>query len=341
MPMTAQQLSPGPDAGPVELSVVLTADRRTRVAEALRLYRPALDALGRSYEVICVVDGTATGSLAELAALSRAWPELEVFPRRPWGGEDAELGTAFRRSRGALVLTLPPFLEIAPERLAELFERIGDSDMVIVNREDQPISGLQQRVLKAAFRLFFGHTVSDVFSRVRLSRRDVLEEVGGFGVRQHFIPVMAADRGYRVVEATVDRRAGPQRTIPHTPFLLRPVGYMSALIDAITLFVVLKFLRRPLRFFGAIGLPVLLVGLLLTSALVFGRLFLGMALADRPALIFGVLMVVLGIQIIAIGLVGEIIIFANSRHMKQYKVATILRRDRDAAEVQELAPGGD
>ena len=81
---------------------------------------------------------------------------------------------------------------------------------------------------------------------------------------------------------------------------------------------------RPLRFFGSIGLPVFLAGAILTTVLVLQRLFGDAALADRPALIFGIIMVVLGIQVIAIGLVGEIIIYAGSRRLKQYEVREII-----------------
>lgn len=322
------------NADSVDLSVVMAANRNSNVCEALQQYRPVLDGLGRSYEVLCVVESAGNAAIAALTEMARDWPELEIFARRPWGGEDAELGTAFRRSKGKLVLTLPPFLEISPDRLPQLFDRIDEADMVIVNRADQPIGGSQQRLLKGVFGLFFGHTVSDVFSRVRLSRRDVLEEVGGFGVRQHFIPVIAADRGYRVVETTVESNTTPEAA--SRKFVFRPGGYLSAMFDAMTLYVVLKFLRRPLRFFGAIGMPIFLVGLLLTLGLVIGRLFFDVPLADRPMLIFSVLMIVLGIQIVAIGLVGEIIIFANSRHMKQYNIATIIRRRSEADKVEEV-----
>lgn len=329
--MTALKAPPAPVAADIELSVVLAASRSSGAAEALRQYRATLDGLGLGYEVLCVVEASAETTLAHLASLAQDWPELEIYARRPWAGEDAELGTAYKRAKGELILTLPPWTEFAPSELPKLFERIEESDMVIANRDTRPIGGLHQRLLKRVFRLIFGHTVSDVFSRVRLSRRAVLEEVGGFGVRQHFIPAIAAERGYRVVEADVRTAKGTA-----TPFAFRPTGRASALFDAMALFVVLKFLRRPLRFFGSIGLPILVVGGLVTLALIVARLFFGMPLADRPALIFGVLMVVLGIQIIAIGLVGEIVIFAGSRHMKQYKVGTIIRRDPASSQVEEI-----
>ena len=93
--------------------------------------------------------------------------------------------------------------------------------MVICTRDAQPIGGMRQALLKRAFGLFFGHAMSDVFCRVRLSRRAVLEEVGGFGVRQHFIPIIAAERGYRVVETPVRsarrHRARAVRVPPRRP----------------------------------------------------------------------------------------------------------------------------
>lgn len=316
-----------------EFSVVLAVSRHEKVAEVLRQYRRALDTIGRPYEVLCVIDKKARAAFEEIDALREEWPELTTFSRQPWNGEDAELATAYARTKGALILTLPPFLEISPDDIPTLFEKIDTCDMVIMNRESQPIGTARQMFMKRVFRLFFGHTVSDVFSRVRLSRRDVLEEVGGFGVRQHFIPVIAANRGYSVVEVPISKLPADQ---PVQAFNFRPVGHVSALLDAVALFVVLKFLRRPLRFFGAIGLPALLVGLVLTFGLVLGRLFFDVPLADRPALIFSVLLIVLGIQIIAIGLIGEIVIFSRSRHMKQYKVASILQRRPGASDVEEI-----
>jgi hypothetical protein len=90
------------------------------------------------------------------------------------------------------------------------------------------------------------------------------------------------------------------------------------------LFIVLKFIFKPLRFFGTAGVPILLVGLLYTGSLAFNRMFFGTPLADRPALILGVLLIVLGIQVIALGLIGEIIIFASGKRIKDYTIEKIL-----------------
>lgn len=312
----------------MKLSVVVAVSRNPKAAEAIKTYRAVLDGLDLSYEILCMTNPDATEALAGLSKLTADWPELTVFERRPWSGEDGELATAYKRAKGDLVLTLPEWPELAPEELNKLFEAIDGQDMVVCARDNQPIGGTRQALMQRSFRLFFGHTVSDVFCRVRLCRRDVLEEIGGFGVRQHFIPVIAASRGYRVTESQVKAYSGE---VEAPKFVFKPMGHLRALFDAVTLFVVLKFLYRPLRFFGSIGLPIFLIGAIYTAALLFGRLFLDVPLADRPALIFSVLMIVLGVQIIALGLVGEIIIFSNSRQIKQYKVSKIIKGDGKTA----------
>jgi len=96
------------------------------------------------------------------------------------------------------------------------------------------------------------------------------------------------------------------------------------ILDTLGLYVVLKFMRKPLRFFGAIGLPIFAAGLAFTAVLAADRLFFGTALADRPALVLGVLLIVLGIQIVALGLMGEIIIFASGKQSKDYTVDKIV-----------------
>lgn len=325
--------APARGAADVELSVVTTVSDDLNAAEALRTYREMLDELGMRYEVVCMVDAASGKTVDALRNLAVDWSNLTIFGRRPWSGEDGELATAYKRARGGLILTLPSWLEVVPEDLPKLFSALKDNDMVVCSRDVKPIGQLRQNVLASSFRLFFGHAISDVFCRVRLSRREVLEEVGVYGVRQHFIPSIAASRGYRVVETEV-RNAAPRSGRTH--FAFHPVGHLHALLDALALFVVMKFLHRPLRFFGAIGGPIFLLGLVTTLVMVLGRVFMGVSLADRPLLIFGVLSIVLGIQIVALGLVGEIIIFSSTRQMKSYRVGTIIRRNRDGSGVREI-----
>lgn len=330
---------PSSEPAAPELSVIVAVAEVPRLSAMVESYRDALDGLGRSYEFICVTDGAEVEVIAQLEALARTWPNLKVLAQRPWLGDDPAMDTAVWRAQADLVLVLPGWPEVDSTDLSALFEALDDNDMAVAVRRRGEPEGSWQKLRKGALdrllRGLFGHSLTDPFCRVRLARRSVLDDVTGFGVRQHFVPVIAAQRGYRVVEtevkpATLDREAAQ--------YVFKPMGHLRALIDALALFVVLKFLRRPLRFFGAIGVPLFLIGSIFTAVLVMYRLFGDTPLADRPALIFAVLMVVLGIQIIAIGLVGEIIIFAHSRRMKQYSVRSVIRNGRAGPDAAEQKP---
>jgi hypothetical protein len=95
-------------------------------------------------------------------------------------------------------------------------------------------------------------------------------------------------------------------------------------LDALALYVVLRFLRKPLHFFGAIGVPILATGVVFTGMLAVQRLFLDIPLADRPVLVLSILLIVLGIQVIALGLIGEIIIFASGRRRHDSTVEKVI-----------------
>ncbi|WP_299567671.1 glycosyl transferase family 2 [uncultured Sulfitobacter sp.] len=306
----------------LDLSVVFAVDGAPDLPATVGSYRAALDALGVSYEVFCVIDDHDADLRRSLDHLARDWDELVILGQRTWIDEDAALLKAVNRSRGDYVLTLAGWPEIDPDGLARLMDAVHDADMAVAAREGRRAS-LRNRVLQWIFGRFFGSSVSDIFCRTRIARRIVLEEVSGFGVRQHFLPAIASELGYSVAEVTLPQ--ADDRTPGAATFVFKPFAHMRALFDALMLYVVLKFLRRPLRFFGAIGLPILLAGLVITTVYLMARIFGAVALADRPGLIFAVLMIVLGIQVIALGLVGEIIVFASNRKLNQYSVKALIR----------------
>jgi hypothetical protein len=100
--------------------------------------------------------------------------------------------------------------------------------------------------------------------------------------------------------------------------------YLHRVLDILTLFFLVRFTKKPLRFFGTIGFLVAALGLLFLAVLIVQRLFFEVALADRPALLLSSLMLVLGVQIFALGLIGELIIFTHARDLKEYAVRRVI-----------------
>src|SRR5690606_42005605 len=118
--------------------------------------------------------------------------------------------------------------------------------------------------------------------------------------------------------------------------------YLHRLLDLFTVFVLTRVTRRPLRFFGMIGSGTFAVGGLAVAVLVLQRLFFDVPLADRPALLLACLLLVLGVQLFAIGLIGELIIFTHAKDLKDYRIADIVEshrvKERDDAGAELTTP---
>jgi hypothetical protein len=131
--------------------------------------------------------------------------------------------------------------------------------------------------------------------------------------------VLANRQGFRIAEIDV-RQSAKDRF--RGGYSLR--DYTRRALDIFSVFFLVRFTKRPLRFFGMIGAVTFGLGALITAWLVIDRLFLGHALGDRPALLLSSLLVVLGLQLFALGLLGELIIFTHAREMKDYKIDRII-----------------
>ena len=159
----------------------------------------------------------------------------------------------------------------------------------------------------------------DLGNGVRLIRNDVLDEIPLYGDQHRFLPALASRRGYRIREVNIAQST--KETFRRVPKL---GVYPRRLLDLLTVFFLVKFTKKPLRFFGLIGAGFSTLGGIWTLVLVIQRLFFGQALAQRPALLLAALLIVLGVQIFALGLIGEIVIYAHARQIREYTIEEII-----------------
>jgi glycosyltransferase involved in cell wall biosynthesis len=324
------QLAAAPASEPTAIEIISVIIPVLRdegaLAELHSAYKAALTENRRRIEFIYVLDRGAHKARAALIALKDQGEALTLIVLSRWDGEGAALRSGFHHARGSTILLLSAGRQVDPQDVPKLLDGLIDNDMVAARRATLGGSwfgAVQTRLFQGLIRLLFGRTIADPVCRVRACRRQVLEDIAGYSVQQHFLPLLAAERGFRIAEVEV--RAGrPTEDSTRGLRRFRILSRLRLAFEALSLFVVLKFIHKPLRFFGTAGLPILLVGLVYTGFLGFSRLFLGMPLADRPALILGVLLIVLGIQVIALGLIGEIIIFASGKRLKDYTIEKIL-----------------
>ena len=162
-------------------------------------------------------------------------------------------------------------------------------------------------------------------------KRRVLEEIELYGDQQRFLPVLADRRGFRVTEVDVRQASDDRFKGTYGPRI-----YARGFLDIFTVFFLVRFTKKPLRFFGMIGVATFGIGAVLQLYMVIERLFMQRALADRPALLLSSLLIVLGMQIFALGLLGELIIFVHAGNTKDYQVDRVIQFPDPANELPAL-----
>jgi glycosyltransferase involved in cell wall biosynthesis len=306
----------------VELSVIIPiTERHDPVKELFYEYKNGIDATGLTYEIIYVLDGLRPEALRDLTSLQET-ETLTIITLAKWFGEATALNAAFSRSSGDVLLTLPAYEQIEASEIPRLLAALKDSDMVLARRwprKDSFINRLQTKSFNFLLRLSTDLKIHDAGCSARAFTRDVIDEVNLYGDLHRFFPVIAHRQGFRVVELDVAQSKKDTHRRIYAPGL-----YVRRLLDLLTIFFLIKFTKKPLRFFGLVGSTLFGLGIVATTYIVGERLFFDVALANRPALILSSLLIILGIQIIAIGLIGEIIIFTHAKDIKEYKIDKII-----------------
>lgn len=326
LPFTGRLEATSGDASGV-LSVIIPILTDTeRVVPAFQQYRAALEGHGFELEFVYVLDRGARRAMEGLQTLKAMGEPLKVIVLSRWDGEASALKSGFRYARGETFMLLPAEVQTEDGQLGELLQALGSGCDMAIGRRALHERSWYDRLFNAAFhgliRALFGRAFNDLACRVRACRRQVLEEILSHSTQHQFLPLLATDRGFEVCE--VPLRTNAAQDGPKGFGRLRLGAKVRLVLDACALYLVLNYIRKPIRFFGAIGLPILTLGVLSAGFLTFSRFWFGVGLADRPALILAVLLIVLGIQVIVLGLIGEIIIFASGRRLKDYTIDKIL-----------------
>jgi glycosyltransferase involved in cell wall biosynthesis len=316
-----------PDIQPrLRYSVVIpVGERIDEPAQLLAEYDEVLRRTQENYEIIVVLDGPKRDWLNEARDFCAANERLRVIELARAFGESAALATGFDAASGEVLITLPAYYQVAPSELSKLLEAAnadGDDVLIAVRwpRAGSVFDKLRRGIFHRSFKFTSGMQYRDLGCGVRVLKREVAREIPLYGDQHRFLPALAARRGFRVREVEL---AQSPRDQFRGHYRLR--DYLHGFLDVLTVFFLVRFTKKPLRFFGTLGFLAASVGALFTAVLIVQRLFFGVALADRPALLIGSLLVVLGVQTFALGLIGELIIFTHGSSMKEYAIRSVIR----------------
>lgn len=312
-------------SGNVEISVIIPVGRR-HAADLLELYagyKSGLEALGAPYEVIVVLDGPRPEMAADVQRLLSSGEPVSVIGLTRRFGEATALVAGFQRAGGRLIVTLPAYHQVRGSEIGKLVRALGVADLAIGRRWPRAGSRFEAMRRDAFHRLLgsiTGQRFHDLGCGARAMRRRVLEEINLYGDQHRFLPVLASRIGFKVLE--IELHQSPLDRY-EDGYPLRE--YLRRALDVCTVFFLVRFTKKPLRFFGMAGMSTFIVGAALVVWLAIDRLVFLHPLADRPALLLSSLLVVLGMQLFALGLLGELIIFTHARDIKDYQIEEVVR----------------
>jgi len=296
------------DLHTVDLTVVVPLYREEEnvdfaVAELLEV----LDGMSQSAEVILVDDGSpdATGAMA--LAWHERDPRVRVIQFRRNFGQTAAISAGFRHARGRVVVLMDGDQQNDPRDLPKLLAKMDEGyDVVSGWRKDRKDKLLMRKVpSRMANRLISRITrteLHDYGCTLKAYHTDVVQHLHLYGELHRFIPALAGLVGARVVEIPVNHRP---RTRGSSKYGISRT--VRVLLDLLTVKFLLKYLARPMQFFGLLGLTSFLLGFFSLAGLLVEKAVAGAGLAERPLLILSVLLVILGVQFLSMGLLGELL----------------------------------
>jgi glycosyltransferase involved in cell wall biosynthesis len=286
--------------------------------------RETMRRINKRYEVIFVDDGSIDNSFKVLAILHAEHPDnIKVIRFRRNFGKSAALSAGFKEAKGDFVITMDADLQDDPKEIPLLIEALGDScDLVSgwkKKRHDSAIFTWPSRIANSITSKLTGLRIHDLNCGLKVYRNEVVKELKIYGDLYRYIPILVHQAGFRVGEKVVQHHPRKYGTSKYT------IGkFYRGFLDLLTILFTAKYIRRPLHLFGVWGLISLLIGGAIDTYLS-AEWFLGLTvLSNRPLFIVGILFIIVGIQFISLGLLGEMI-SRQGQDEETYSIRSILK----------------
>ncbi len=284
-----------------------------------------LESLKKEYEMLFVDDGSTDRTLSILEEIQSKDNRVVVLSLRRNFGQTAAFAAGFDFARGDIVVTMDGDLQNDPADISKLLDLIKDHDLVSGWRKKRKDPFFSRRLPSLVANWLIskvtGVKLHDYGCSLKAYRRDVIKNLKLYGEMHRFIPAVASWYGVRVAEVEVAHhlrlkgksKYGISRTL-------------KVVLDLITVKFLQSFSTKPIQFFGPIGVICGLLGFLFSLYLTIEKIFLGHQIGGRPLLLLGALLIIVGIQLIGMGLLGEMLVrvYHESQRKPTYVIKKIL-----------------
>ncbi len=313
-----------------EISVVVPMRNESpNVAQLYSELTGTLEAFGRPYEIIAIDDGSTDDTFELLAALQARDARLRVIRFRRNFGQTAAFAAGFAHARGRLIVTSDGDLQNDPRDIPGMIEMAerGNTDIVAGWRKDRKDAFINRRlpsmIANWVISTATGVKLHDYGCSLKVFRAEVIKPMKLYGEMHRFLPAIASEMGVSIEEKVVNHRArvhgaskyGISRTI-------------RVILDLLTVKFLISYSTRPLQIFGLLGMGMGLLGAAVCVWLAYLKFFAHEGIGTRPLLLFGILLIFTGVQLVTLGLLAEM--QARTYHESQDKPIYVIREIREA-----------
>ena len=294
------------------------------IAELYRELTAALSAFGRPYEVLAIDDGSTDDTHARLAAIQRTDARWRIIRFRRNFGQTAAFAAGFAHARGRYIVTSDGDLQNDPHDIPAMIElaEARNADIVAGWRKDRKDPFFNRRLPSMIANWIISHATGvklhDYGCSLKVFRAEVVRPMKLYGEMHRFLPAIASEFGVRIEEYVV--RHYPRRHGRSNYGISRTI---RVVLDLLTVKFLISYSTRPLQIFGVLGLGMGLLGVVVMAWLAFVKYFHHEGIGDRPLLLFGILLVFTGVQLVTLGLLAEM--QARTYHESQNKPIYVIR----------------
>ena len=306
------------------ISIVIPLyNEEENVRELHSRLKPVMDSIGDEYEIIFIDDGSTDNTLSLLEKIQAADDAVTVLSLRRNFGQTAAFAAGFDYSRGDIIVTMDGDLQNDPQDIPKLLELMKDNDLVSGWRKRRKDPFLSRRlpsiIANSLISKVTGVNLHDYGCSLKAYRRDVIKNLKLYGEMHRFIPAVASWYGVRIAEVETT----------HHPRLRGKSKYgisrtMKVVLDLITVKFLQSFSTKPLQFFGPIGIFSGALGFFISLYLSIDKILSGRDIGGRPLLLLGALLIIVGIQFIGMGLLGEMMV--RVYHETQKKPIYVIKK---------------